>query len=253
MTDDFSDEELMAYADGELAPERSARLVAALPNRPDLSLRVALFARTGALTAESVKAQTNEPVPDKLKASVEAMIRKAAPASATVTALHPRKAAPSVSPLGHWTMPIAASFLALVAGVLGYWLASGGAPGQGYYQVAGTADPELAAILSKLPSGEKARLKAGEEVAMTSSFYRGDQVLCREFAITRPEKGDHLAVACRSAGAWSIDLALRTSGGADDTYKPASSAETLDAFLNALGAGPSIEGPAEVDALNKLR
>jgi hypothetical protein len=253
MTDDFSDEELMAYADGELAPERSARLVEALLNRPDLARRVALFARTGALAAESVKAQTNEPVPDKLKASVEAMIRKAAPASATVTPLHSRKAAPSVSPFGHWTMPIAASFLALVAGGLGYWLASGGAPGQGYYQVAGIADPELAAILSKLPSGEKARLKAGEEVSMTSSFYRGDQALCREFVIARPEKGDHLAVACRSADTWSIDLALRTAGGGADAYKPASSAETLDAFLSALGAGPSIEGQAELDALSKLR
>jgi hypothetical protein len=253
MTDDFSDEELMAHADGELAPERSARLVEALPGRPDLARRIALFARTGALTGESVKARTNEPVPDNLKASVEAMIRKAAPASAAVTPLRPRKAAPSASPFGHWAMPIAASLLALVAGVLGYWLASGGAPGQGYYQVAGIADPELAAILSKLPSGEKARLKAGEEVSMTSSFYRGDQVLCREFVIAGPEKGDHLAVACRNAGAWSIDLALRTSGVGADAYKPASSAETLDAFLNALGAGPSIEGQAEVDALSKVR
>lgn len=253
MTDDFSDEELMAYADGELASERSARLDAALPDRPDLAGRVAMFARTGTLAAESVKAQTNEPVPDNLKASVEAMIRKAAPASATVTPLRPRKVAPSVSHFGHWAIPVAASLLAVVAGVLGYWLASGGAPGQGYYQVAGIADPELATILSNLPSGEKARLKAGEEVSMSNSFYRGDQVLCREFVIAKPEKGDHLAVACRSAGAWSIDLALRTSGAGADAYKPASSAETLDAFLNALGAGPSIEGQAEVDALSKLR
>jgi hypothetical protein len=253
MTDDFSDEELMAYADGALAPERSARLVEILPGRPDLARRIAVFARTSALAAESVKARTDEPVPDKLKAAVEAMIRKAAPASATVTPLRPRKSTPSVSPFGNWAMPIAASFLGVAAGAIGYWLASGGAPGQGYYQVAGIADPELAAVLSKLPSGEKVRLKAGEEVSMTSSFYRGDQVLCREFAIAGPDKGDHLAVACRSADAWSIDLALRTGGAAADDYKPASSAETLDAFLNALGAGPAIEGQAEADALGKLR
>lgn len=252
MTDDFSDEELMAYADGELAPERAARLAAALPDRSDLARRVASFARTSAMAAESVKAQTTGPVPDRLKASVEDMLRKAAPASATVTPLRPRKAA-SVSPFGHWAMPIAASFLALVAGALGFWLASGGAPGPGYYQVAGIADPELAAVLSKLPSGGKARLATGEEVAMIASFHRGDQALCREFAIVQPEKGDHLAVACRAAGAWSIDLALRTGGAAADGYKPASSAETVDAFLNALGAGPAIEGQAETDALGKLR
>lgn len=252
MTDDFNDEELMAYADGELAPERSARLAAALPERPDLARRVAMFARVGAIAGESVRSRMNEPVPDDLRASVEAMLRKSAPASATITPLRPRKAAPA-GPFGTWSMPIAASFAALIAGVLGYWLASGGAPGAGYYQVAGIADPELAAILSKLPSGEKARLGAGEEVSMISSFYRGDQALCREFTIARPEKGDHLAVACRNAGAWSIDLALRTGGGGADAYQPASSAEAVDAFLNALGAGPAIEGQAEVDALDKNR
>lgn len=241
----------MAYADGELAPERAARLAAALPDRSDLARRVASFARTSALAAESVKARTKGPVPDRLKNSVEDMLRKAAPASATVTPLRPRKAVP-VSLFGNWTMPIAASFLALAAGVLGYWLASGGAPGAGYYQVAGVADPELAAMLSKLSSGEKARLKAGEELSMISSFYRDDQALCREFAIAQPEKGDHLAVACHKSGTWSIDLALRTGGGAD-SYKPASSAETVDAFLNTLGAGPAIEGQAETDALGKLR
>ena len=253
MTDDFSDEDMMAFADGELAPERAARLTAILPDRPDLARRVAMFTRTREVAAESIKVQAAAPVPERLKASVEDMIRKAAPASATITSLRPRKAAPPVSPFRNWTMPIAASFLALVTGVLGYWLASGGAPAPGYYQVAGIADPELASILSKLPSGGKARLAAGEEVSMIASYYRGDQALCREFTIAQPERGDRLAVACRGAGTWSIDLALRTSSGGADAYKPASSAETLDAFLNALGAGPAIEGQAEADALDKLR
>lgn len=252
MTDDFSDEELMAYADGELAPDRANGLAAALPGRPDLARRVASFARTSALTAESVRAQANGPVPEKLMASVEEMIRRATLAPAAVTALRPRKSAPAF-PFGKWTMPMAASILALATGVLGYWLASGGAPASGYYQVAGIADPELAGILSKLPSGGKIRLEAGEEVTVISSFYRDDQALCREFTIAEPRNGEHMAVACRNAGAWSIDLALRIGGGSADSYTPASSAETVDAFLNALGAGPAIEGQAETDALDKIR
>lgn len=256
MSDDFSDEELMAYADGELVPERAEKLAAALPGRSDLAARVALFAQTRAVTAESVKAHLDGPVPQKLQASVEEMVRKAAlqPSAATVTALHPRKAASRPAPFGNWAMPIAASFLAFIAGALGYWLVSGGAPSPSYYQIAGSADPELAQILSKLPSGEKSRLMgSGADVSMIASFYRGDQALCREFAITHVEFGEHLAVACRGAGKWNIDLALRMSGGSGDAYKPASSAETLDAFLEALGAGPAIEGQAEVDALAKIR
>lgn len=256
MTDDFTDEELMAYADGELAPDRGSSLAAALPARPDLAERIALFARTRSVAAESVRSRLSEPVPPKLKASVEEMIKRASekPSSATVTPLRRRHAAPRSSLFANWAMPIAASFLALATGVLGYWLASGGAPSPAYYQIAGSADPELSRILAKLPSGEKAKLEAtGAEVAMVASFHRGDQALCREFTIVHAETGDHLAVACRSAGKWTIDLALRTGGGSADMYRPASSAETLDAFLNALGAGPAIEGQAEADALDKAQ
>ncbi|QIG49305.1 hypothetical protein G5V57_17205 [Nordella sp. HKS 07] len=256
MTDDFTDEELMAYADGELAPDRASSLAAALPARPDLAERVALFAGTRSVAAESVRSRLSEPVPAQLKASVEEMIRRASekPASATVTSLRPRQAAPRSSPFANWAMPIAASFLALATGVLGYWLASGGAPSPAYYQIAGSADPELSRILSKLPSGETAKLEAsGAEVAMVASFHRGDQALCREFTIAHAEIGDQLSVACRSAGQWTIDLALRTGGGSTDAYKPASSAETVDAFLNALGAGPAIVGEAETDALDKTQ
>jgi anti-sigma factor RsiW len=39
MSDEFTDEELMAYADGELHPARIARLAALLPERPDLAAR----------------------------------------------------------------------------------------------------------------------------------------------------------------------------------------------------------------------
>ncbi len=256
MIDDFTDDELMAYVDGELAPDRASGLAAALAERPDLAERVALFARTRNVVAESVKARVSGPVPPKLKSSVEEMIRRAAekPPSTPVTALRPRRATRRSSPFGNWALPIAASLLALATGVLGYWLGSGGAPSRADYQLAGTADPELSLILSKLPSGEKSRLEgSGAEVAMVASFYRGDQALCREFTIARVEMGEHLAVACRSAGKWTIDLALRTGGGSGDAYTPASSAEALDAYLSALGAGPAIEGQAEADALNKAQ
>lgn len=258
MSDDFTDEELMAYADGELDPVRASRLVGLLAMRPDLAERMEMFARTRGVTAESVKAHLDEPVPGRLKASVEDMIRQAsrrAPSGAApVTPLTPRKTASRPSPFGYWIAPIAASLIALISGAVGYWVATNQGEPPGYYQVASTADPELTRALSTLPSGGKSRLTgSGAEIALIASFYRGDQVLCREFQIAHAEIGDHLAVACHTAGKWSVDLAIRTSGGTEDGYRPASSAETLDAFLSALGAGPAIVGQAETDALGKIR
>jgi hypothetical protein len=255
MNDDFAEEELMAYADGELEPARAAELAALLAKRPDLARRVDMFARTRTSAAAGVKAHLDRPVPAKLKASIEDMVRHASQRDSAeqVIPFEPRKK-PAPVALGNWIAPIAACIVALVSGAIGYWLATQTAGQSGSYQIAGLADPELDQLLSKLPSGEKSRLAgSGAEISIMSSFYRSDQALCREFAVAHGGFGDHLAVACRSSGKWSIDLALRTSGGSGDTYKPASSAETLDAFLHALGAGPALEGQAETDALSKRK
>lgn len=250
MTDKFTDEELMAYADGELEPDRAAALAALLSKRPDLARRVDMFARTRETAAASVKAHADKPVPAELKASVEDMVRRAE----RVIPFEPRKKPTRLAPFGSWTAPIAACLLAFIAGSAGYWLATQRAGQSGYYQIASLADPELDRLLSQLPSGEKSRLAgSGAEMSVIASFHRSDQALCREFTIAHAGIGDHLAVACRSAGKWSVDLALRTSGGNADAYKPASSAETIDAFLHALGAGPALEGQAEIDALTRLK
>ncbi|MGE0241070.1 MAG: anti-sigma factor, partial [Parvibaculaceae bacterium] len=209
MSEEFTDEELMAYADGELEPARAVRLAALLPGRPDLADRVGLFARTRGMAAQSVRTHLDAPVPAKLTASVEDMIRQAAGRNSAedVTPLNPRQRPARFAPFGSWAAPLAACLLALVAGVAGYWLAARGTAPPGYYQLAGIADPELDQVLSKLPAGEKSRLAgAGAEISMFSSFFRGDQALCREFTIAHAARGDHLAVACRSAGNWSVDL-----------------------------------------------
>lgn len=250
MNDEVSDEELMAYADGELEPDRAAGLAAILSKRPDLAQRVEMFAHTRNAAAASVKAHLDRPVPVDLKASVEDMIKRAE----RVIPFEPRKKSIRRAPFGSWSAPIAACLMAFIAGAVGYWLATQTNGETGYYQIAGRADPELDQLLSRLPSGGKSRLAAsGAEISIVSSFHRGDQALCREFTITHAGIGDHLAVACRNAGRWSVDLALRTSGGSADAYKPASSAETVDAFLHALGAGPALEGQAEIDALGKVQ
>jgi hypothetical protein len=251
MSDEFTDEELMAYADGELDEMRAAKLAAVLPQRPDLASRIAVFARTRAVAAESVKAHLDRPVPEKLASSVAAMIADGK-SSATVTPLRPKQEA-ARGPSGNWLMPIAASLLALISGAVGYWVATERMGAAGNYHIAGAADPELVQLLSTLPSGAKASLAhSGAAITMVSSFHRADQALCREFEMSEVDAGNHLAVACHASGKWTVELALH-NGGPGDVYKPASPAETLEAFLNALGAGPALGDQAEADALGKLR
>lgn len=248
MSDEFTDEELMAYADGELDAARAAGLAALLLQRPDLARRVALFTQTRAVTAESVRAHLDQPVPAKLTSSIEAMI--ADKSSATVTPLRAKR---SRSPSGSWLMPIAASLLALISGAVGYWVATERMGSPGGYHIAGAADAELVQLLSTLPSGAKASLgRSGAALTMVSSFHRADDALCREFEMSEATAGNHLAVACHVSGKWTIELALH-NGGPGDVYKPASPAETLEAFLNALGAGPALDDRAEADALGKVR
>ncbi|WP_119389818.1 anti-sigma factor family protein [Taklimakanibacter lacteus] len=252
MSDDFTDEELMAYADGEMQAAKAARLADLLPQRPDLARRIALFVATREASAESVRAHLGEPVPGGLKASVEDMIRNAS--SATVTAMKPAKAAASRQPFRNWALPMAASVLAVISGAIGYWIATQNAGSPGFYEIAAAADPELARLLSSLPAGKSSRLaSSGAEIAMISSFHRGDQALCREFRISRADMGNYLVVACHGPGKWGVDFAMRIEGGVGDGYRPASSAETLDAYLEALGAGPALEAEVESDALGKLR
>lgn len=113
----------MAFADGELDAARTAQLADMLAKRPDLAESVAIFARTRGLVAESVKARLGEPVPSRLKASAQDMIRQAS-GLAKVIPLPPKKATARLSPLTNWLAPTAASLIAVISGAAGFWLAT---------------------------------------------------------------------------------------------------------------------------------
>ena len=107
----------------------------------------------------------------------------------------------------------------------------------------------LAAILDKAPSGDEVAVGEGQgTVRLVSAFELGSGQLCREYELARPGAPGLVSVACRKASTWETRLAVaRPEGG--DGYAPASSLETVDAFLTSIGAGQPLDADAEKKAL----
>src|SRR5690554_6099075 len=78
----FTDETLMAYADGRLDPETAASVEAAARTDTTLQARIATFRATGDALSSLADARRAAPVPDALRARVEQAIVAARPAAA---------------------------------------------------------------------------------------------------------------------------------------------------------------------------
>ncbi|MNL50064.1 hypothetical protein D3C87_1730460 [compost metagenome] len=64
----------------------------------------------------------------------------------------------------------------------------------------------------------------------------------------RPDQPGVVSVACRDAGGWQTRLAIVTPESGEG-FTPASSLETVDAYLTSIGAGAPLEADAEEKAL----
>ncbi|MHA4734881.1 anti-sigma factor family protein [Ensifer adhaerens] len=263
---EFSDEILMAFADGELDEATMRRVEAALETDDELMARVAMFMETRAAASEALKPVLDEPVPDELVAKVRAMAAAAgdaaraadAPAAAGDNVVAFRRpadqpASPNGSP-SRFLMAMAASLLVVVGGAGGYLLRGGGLadPGgvPGAMQVASTVGPALSAILDKAASGDEVAVGEGQgTVRLVSAFELGSGQLCREYELAQPGEPGLVSVACRKASTWQTRLAVAKPEGGDG-YAPASSLETVDAFLTSIGAGQPLDADAEKKALS---
>jgi hypothetical protein len=239
----LSDETLMAFIDGELAPEEREKVAAALAADPTLMARAQVFERTRALAHDAFAPLLNEPVPPALRGRVETMI--AARKQPNVTALPQRRHRPA--PV--W-LSLAAALAAIVIGVGGFLAGRAVAPAEDAAEIElGTVPPGLAAELASKPSGTRDAHGAGQ-LALIASFRTAEGRLCREFEIDRPKADTIVAVACREASrAWTIVFAVAAPPGAD-SYAPASSMQVLENYLAATGAGAALSPEEERAALS---
>jgi hypothetical protein len=262
-----SDETLMAYADGEASPAEAREVEAAIAADPAVAERLALFSGTRAAAREAFPPQ---PVPDALKASVEAMIAArggsgaasggaandaAAPAPPEGETIVPFRPRASARPRGRQALMAMAASVTAVAVAVGAFFAGSQVGGPSAPQGAGPGGvARLAALpLSKAltaPSGEAVTVGPGRTVRTVTTFRSGTGELCREFEVEGETRV--LGVACRRDAQWSVDFAVATApdpGG----YVPASGTEALDAYLGTIAAQPPLGPQAETEALESIR
>lgn len=243
---EFGDEMLMAYADGELDADTARAIADAAAADPALARRIAMFARTRDVLNDAARARPLEPVSPALDARVRDILRAARPdPDAAVVPFRRRAAsAPAYRPMA------AAAALALAVGIAGGFVVSrsldAGDPGG--TGIAALMAPGVAEALDTLASGERGAV-AGGDIATIASFLNADGELCREFELERADRDTVVSVACRTDTGWQARLAIAVPAADDTGYAPASALGTLDAYLGAIGAGAPLSPEDEAAAL----
>ncbi|MEW9806974.1 anti-sigma factor [Mesorhizobium sp. ZMM04-5] len=250
----FSDDMLMRFADGELADEEMAAIEQAMETDDDLVARVALFIETRAQAKASLAPLLAEPVPEKLVAAVEGMIAASRAERETPSSVVPFAAPKPAARASarHWTLPLAASIAAVLGGLAGYWVAGDGGSGPAGLAVAGIVNPSVGDALRNVPAGGEVALAGGGRFRAIASFRDEAENFCREFELDSAGSTTVVAVACDAAGEWRVSFAVSAPGDAGG-YAPASSTEALDAYLTAIEAGEPLSSDAEAEALEGLR
>jgi negative regulator of sigma E activity len=240
----FSNEQLMAYADGELDEATRAAIDAELAADPEVARAVERHRALRAALQADYQAVLEEPVPERLAALV------ARPAARPVTDLAERRAAgradrPAQPPgtrrwaLREWGAMAAAVMLGLFVGVFGLRQ-----PQSPFSESGGQllARGDLAAALNDRLASESqdGALRVGLSFRSTAGEY------CRTFVLQ--ERAAVAGLACRDPQAWRVRVLAATApaGGELRTAAamPAAVAQAVDATID----GEPLDAAAEAAA-----
>lgn len=213
----LSDETLMKYADGELAPEERAAVEAAIAADSGSAVRVAALLSQREKLARAFARVLHEPVPERLLTAA----RTAPTAAAGVTGIDEARARKAERSRARWSLPqwsaVAAS---LIVGLLVGHLAL--QPGDTALVAAGdggfVAQGDLARALTERLSGEP----AADSVAVGLSYRARNGELCRAFSLSR--EAPVAGIACRAGDTWRIEALAQGEPAADGSYRLAGSA-----------------------------
>lgn len=244
----YSDEELMAYADGALPDAESRQVAAAARTDPELARRIAAYSRSRRVLQEAFAGRFDEAVPQRLLAALSR-----APAERNDRSVPPptrRRPAWAWLPLALAAMVIAA------VGLMMLWQA-GGRGRDALPAVAGvpadaaTLDLALERQASGVPTAG-AIDGVRYEILPTATVQAEAGIYCREFESTVFQAAANQSargLACRQAsGHWQLRavvaatdaVAARTPGG----YEPAA-ASGVDLTAAALGPRRRLTPQAE--------
>jgi anti-sigma factor RsiW len=224
----FSDETLMAYADGELDASTRTALEQAMRFDPALAERVRQHKAMRSNVFAAFAPIVDEPVPQRLQAVGRSgkVIHLDSKRGRRAEAANDRR----------WSWPQWGAIAAtLVVGVLAGSMGLRGIEGE--TQVASGADGVLAAR-GKLAEALNVQLAGGAqgEVKIGVSFVAKDGNYCRSFMV-----GVAAGLACKDGAQWKIPVMAQAAPAADGAYRQAGSevpAAVLDAVDQRINGKP---------------
>lgn len=228
MAERYSDETLMAFADGVLDEPLFSAVAEAIEQDEALTERLEQLVTGGALARNGFAALI-EPVPPTLEASVRAMV-----ARKNRTPFWMRQITLP------WFLPIGGVLAASVAAVVVAAMTLQPAATMSW---GGIDAGQLQAALDSVPSGAKHDLGHGRMLYAVASFTDSAGNLCREFEVP-----GYVMVACRAESAWQVNMAV--ANGKAGGYQTASGLSALDAYLTEIGASAPLLDTEERKALS---
>jgi anti-sigma-K factor RskA len=199
----FTDETLMAYADGELEADARAAVEAAIAGDPALAAQVAKYRAQRELLTRSYAPMLDEPVPARLLRILEAGSQR----DRTIVDLQSRRSARDTRQrIGQWSWPEWAALAASL--VLGVLLSRVVSLDTGQSPITGDARGLVArrslasALSTQLASSQSPT--AAVQIGVTFENTTGQ--LCRTFTthLQRPLSG----LACFDAGEWRVAMTI---------------------------------------------
>lgn len=217
----LTDEQLMAYADGELDPPARAGVEAALAQDPEARRRLQIFMATGAPLSDLFSKPMREPVPAHLLARIA--FKEPSRARPLRSALLDRNvlrilfAGPRWASAVAWSVPV----LLLAAGVVWHSLGT-----EDHLQQLVTleqgqifAQGPLNAALETAPSGSDVSLGSGATaftMQAVLTFKNRRQDFCRQYDVKTPDSA-YAGIACRgNDGRWRLDLHIAVAPHSTD-------------------------------------
>lgn len=228
-----TDEQIAAYADGELAGTELAAIEAAIASDPALAAQVEAHRKLKATLGAHFAPVLDQNVPDHLAALLQAKSEEAQ-ASAEVVSFagerSKRGLAPMVRRWGAIAGPALAASLVLVM-----WQ-----PWQGADLPEGYADTQLAAALDDQLVATQG---AGADTRILVSFANAGGELCRAY-----RSGESGGIACRDTTGWDIEREFALGGAQTTDFRQAGSEADVMAAAQAMAAGEALDAEAEAEA-----
>jgi len=253
----FDDENLMAFADGEVDPETHAAIERAMKNDSEFAARVKRFSNSRAQAKAALGPLLDEPVPDDLLARINAMVDEQAGTTGSVAPdvirFKPKTPMLAAFTSSYVALPLAASIMLFAGGIAGYFIGQSTPQATNNVQMISLDRQDIALALNSIASGKEISIgDQGDRFRAIATFTDVDETLCREFEVDQADSASIVAVACRAGSSWKIQFTV-VAGQNSSGYAPASSLQTLDAYLAAIGADEPLSAEAEEVAIKSLR